>query len=79
MEPRNGDEVPGTRAPCCGGDTSSRDGASGTGASCGCGTAATGRRPVKTLLAVLVILAALGVGIYSLMAAPGSALAPAAP
>lgn len=55
---------------CCPGDT---------GASCGCGAAPPRRPWVKTVIAVVILLAAGGVGAYSLLAspAPGEGIAPA--
>lgn len=56
-------------ASCCEEDAGVKGAAaSGAEAGCGCGSSPEGRCPVKTLLTVLVILAAVGIAIYSLVA-----------
>ena len=68
---------------CCGGES---DQANGSGAGCACGAGPQRRSWLRTLVAGVVILAAVGVGAYSLMAkrpdkqaaACGAAVAPAA-
>jgi hypothetical protein len=58
-----------SKASCCEGDAGVKGAAaSGAEVGCGCGSSPEGRCPVKTLLTVLVILAAVGIAIYSLMA-----------
>lgn len=58
-------------ANCCGGESNQA-----AGAACSCCAQPTPRRRIKTLVAVLVILAAAGVGTYSLLRRP--AVAPCA-
>jgi hypothetical protein len=47
-------------ANCCGGSDQN------SGASCGCGGAPKGKNRIRTLLFVVIILAAAGVGAYSI-------------
>lgn len=78
MESKCGGGNPGD--PCCGGGADRDKGLSGSAASCDCGTPAGGRRRLKTWISGIVILAALGVGVVSLVAGrSGSESRPAAP
>jgi hypothetical protein len=57
---------------CCGGVAAEPGPASGgAAASCGCGTPPAKPSNLGTLLAVLIVLAAIGVGLYAVFAAPG--------
>jgi hypothetical protein len=63
MEDERSSEV--RRGDCCGGGS---DQANGSVGGCDCGAAPPHRPWLRTLIAVSVILAAVGVGAYSLMA-----------
>jgi len=52
-------------APCCAGTGD-------TAADCGCGAPAGRHSWIKTLIAAIIMLAAIGVGAYSLLAAPAA-------
>lgn len=69
MESKCGDGSPGV--PCCGGGADKAKGSSGSAADCGCGAPPGGRRWLKALISAIVILAALGVGLVSLVAGRG--------
>lgn len=69
MESKCGDGSPGV--PCCGGGPDKDKGSSGSAANCGCGASAGARGRLKTLICGIVILAALGVGVVSLVAGRG--------
>ncbi len=56
------------RGDCGSGEFDRNSGSCGTSAGCGCGAAAVGRSRVKSLIAAIVIISAIGVGAYSLMA-----------
>ncbi|MCX5752307.1 MAG: hypothetical protein NTW97_01540 [Candidatus Krumholzibacteria bacterium] len=62
MENEKSDEA--RREDCCGGGS---DQANGPGAGCACGAAPPRRPWLRTLIAAVVILAAVGVGAYSLV------------
>ena len=77
MDSKCGGGSPGV--PCCGGGPDKDKGPNGSTADCGCGAPAGGRRWIKTLISGIVILAALGVGVVSLVAGrSGSGSPPAA-
>jgi hypothetical protein len=59
-------------APCCGGSPAPGCGPDDSAADCGCGAPPGPRAWIKTLIAAIVILAALGVGAYSLLATPAA-------
>jgi hypothetical protein len=81
MDETNGAGQPGT--PCCGGGAKQACESGGSTEACGCGSAPT-RSWIKTLIASVVILAALAVSAYSLIASPNAkpsaaAVAPSSP
>ena len=65
VEPRKVD-LP--MAPCCAGSSALECGQSDSVADCGCGAPPGRHARIKTLIAAIIVLAAIGVGAYSLLA-----------
>ena len=70
MDETKSADQPGT--PCCAGDSKQECECTGSAAGCGCGSGPAPRSWIKTLISAVVILAALGVGVYSLVASRAS-------